>query len=139
MAEGLSGGCLCGAVRYKISADPLFAGRCYCEDCRRTSGSGHNAVIGVPENTVEIKGKLTEYKKTGGSGQPITRRFCPTCGSKITASAVAMPGVMLVAATSLDDPEKFACQMSIFVSRAPSWDQPPGDAPTFPELPPQPG
>jgi hypothetical protein len=48
-----------------------------------------------------------------------------------------MPGVMLITASSLDDPEKFQSQMSIYTSRAPSWDRPPADSPMFPEMPPQ--
>jgi hypothetical protein len=137
MAQTLTGGCLCGAVRYKVSADLIFSGRCYCEDCRKTSGSGHGAVYAVPEQSVTVTGKLTEYKKTGGSGQPITRRFCPVCGSKISAMAAVMPGVIMITASTLDDPEKFVSQMSVFASRAPSWDRPPADSPSFPEMPPQ--
>ncbi len=91
----------------------------------------------VPEPSVTITGKLTEYKKQGGSGQPITRRFCPVCGSRISATAAVMPGVMMITASSLDDPEKFKPQSSIFTSRAPSWDRPPADVPSFPEMPPQ--
>lgn len=137
MAQMLTGGCLCGAVRYTVSADFIFSGKCYCEDCRRGSSSGHNSVYAVPEQSVTLTGKLTEYQKPGGSGQPITRRFCPVCGSKIATTAAAMPGVMLLTASSLDDPEKFTSQMSIFTSRAPSWDRPPADTPSFPEMPPQ--
>jgi hypothetical protein len=94
-------------------------------------------VYAVPEASVSVTGKLTEYKKTGGSGQPITRRFCPVCGSKITTTASVMPGVLLITASSLDDPEQFTSQMSIFTSRAPAWDRPPADSPSFPEMPPQ--
>ena len=137
MADTLTGGCLCGGVRYTITGDQIFAGRCYCEDCRKTSGTGHNAVIAVPESAVSIKGKLTEYTKNGGSGQPITRRFCPTCGSRISGAAAVMPGVLMITASSLDDPEQFVSQMSVFCSRAPSWDRPPADGPAFPEMPPQ--
>ncbi len=137
MAETLTGGCLCGAVRYTVSADFIFSGKCYCEDCRKTSGSGHGSVYAVPEQAVALTGKLTEYKKTGSSGQPITRRFCPVCGSKIATSAAAMPGVFLLTASSLDNPDKFVSQMSIFTSRAPAWDRPPADTPSFPEMPPQ--
>ena len=137
MAQNLTGGCLCGAVRYKVSADMIFSGKCYCEDCRKTSSSGHWSVYAVPEPSVAVTGKLTEYKKSGGSGQPITRRFCPVCGSRISTTAAAMPGVMLLTASSLDEPEKFVSQMSIYTSRAPSWDRPPGDSPMFPENPPQ--
>jgi hypothetical protein len=137
MAQTLTGGCLCGAVRYKVSADLIFSGKCYCDDCRKTSGSGHGSVYAVPEQSVTITGKLTEFKKAGGSGQPITRRFCPVCGSRISATATVMPGVMMITASSLDDPTKFTSQMSIFTSRAPTWDRPPSDAPSFPEMPPQ--
>jgi hypothetical protein len=93
-------------------------------------------VFAVPEQCVSITGKLTEYQKLGGSGQPITRRFCPVCGSRISATAAVMPGVVMITASSLDDPEKFVAQMSVFASRAPSWDQPPASVPAFPEMPP---
>ena len=137
MAQTLTGGCLCGAVRYKVSADFIFSGKCYCEDCRKTSGSGHGSVYAVPEQAVSVTGKLTEFTKAGGSGQSITRRFCPVCGSRISSMAAVMPGVMMLTASSLDEPETFVSQMSIFTSRAPSWDRPPSDTPSFAEMPPQ--
>ena len=62
MAQPLTGGCLCGAVRYKVSGDLIFSGRCYCDDCRKTSGTGHNAVFAVPEQAVSITGKLTDFR-----------------------------------------------------------------------------
>ena len=137
MAQTLTGGCLCGAVRYQITADPVFSGRCYCEDCRKTSGTGHNCVLAVPEGAVSITGKLTEFTKKGGSGQPMTRRFCPTCGSRISGSPAVLQGLTLITASTLDEPEKFVSQMSVFCSRATSWDRPPADTPAFPEMPPQ--
>jgi hypothetical protein len=139
MAEPMTGGCLCGAVRYKVSGDQIFSGRCYCDDCRKTSGAGHNAVFAVPEQAVSITGKLTDFTKPGGSGQPITRRFCPVCGSRIASVATVMPGMLLITASTLDDPEKFVSQMSVFASRAPSWDRPPAGTPSFPEMPPPQG
>ena len=139
MAQTLTGGCLCGAVRYKVSGDLIFSGRCYCDDCRKTSGTGHNAVFAAPAQAVSIAGTLTDYTKAGGSGQPITRRFCPTCGSRIAGVAVAMPGMVLITASTLDDPELFTSQMSIFASRAPSWDRPPAGTPAFAERPPAQG
>jgi hypothetical protein len=136
MAKTLTGGCLCGAVRYTVNADFIFSGKCYCEDCRKMSGTGHGSVFAVPEASVQMTGKLTEYKKAGGSGQPITRRFCPVCGSRIAAMANVMPGVLMLTASSLDDPNEFVSQMSVFASRAPSWDRPPADTPSFAEMPP---
>jgi len=139
MAQSLTGGCLCGAVRYKVSGDQIFSGRCYCNDCRKTSGTGHSAVFAVPEQTVSITGKLTDYTKPGGSGQSFTRRFCPVCGSRIAGVGAAVPGMVLITASTLDDPEKFVSEMSVFASRAPSWDRPPPGTPSFPEMPPPQG
>ncbi len=137
MARDYTGRCLCGAVRYTVKSDALFAGRCYCDDCRRVSGSGHNAVIAFPEEAVSITGRLTEYTTIGGSGQPITRRFCPTCSSRIAGRADVMPGVTMITASSLDDPNLFVSQMSLFTAHATNWDPPPDDTPAFPGLPPR--
>jgi len=137
MAKTITGGCHCGAVRYKISAELIFSGKCYCEDCRKLGSTGHGSVLAVPEQGVAVTGKLTEYTVKGGSGQPITRRFCPTCGSKISATATVMPGVMMISASSLDNPEDFVTQMSVFAAQAPSWDRPPEGSPAFPGMPPQ--
>ena len=136
MSKEMTGGCLCGAVRYKITGEPQFGGKCYCEDCRKTSGTGHVAVLAVGEDGVEVKGTLSKFAKTGSSGQPITRHFCPTCGSQVYVIAAAMPSTVMVRASTLDDPSAFESQMSIFVSRAPAWDRPPAGSVTFDEMPP---
>jgi hypothetical protein len=132
----MTGGCLCGAVRYEIAAEPIFSGRCYCTDCRRSSATGHSAVMAIAQPTLTVKGKLAAFTKTVDSGQPSTRKFCPTCGSGIYSAPAAMPGVVFVKASSLDDPERFPGGASIYASRAPSWDQPPAGSPSFPEMPP---
>jgi hypothetical protein len=139
MAQKITGGCLCGAVRYTISGDIIFSGKCYCEDCRKGGSTGHSSVLAVPQQAVSITGKLTEFKKPGGSGQSIARRFCPVCGSRIAAMADVMPGVVMITASTLDDPEQYVTQMSVFTSRAPSWDRPPAGLPAFAEMPPAQG
>ena len=48
MAQTLTGGCLCGAVRYKISGDLIFSGKCYCEDCRKSGSTGHRPFSRFP-------------------------------------------------------------------------------------------
>lgn len=138
MPQTYTGGCLCGAVRYTAMGEPLFSGRCYCNDCRHVSGSGHNAVIGFPDEVVSIRGTLAEYTSVGGSGQPITRRFCPVCSSRVAGRAVVMPGVTMLTASTLDDPSLFVSQMNVFTAHATTWDPPAPDAPAFEGLPPQP-
>jgi hypothetical protein len=130
-----TGGCLCGAVRYELTAPMLFGGFCYCLDCRKTSGS-HSASMAVPESALKVTGETREFSTTGDSGNPVTRVFCPNCGSGIMSKG-ARPGVVMLKAGTLDDPEQFKPMASIYASRAPSWDPPRDGLPVFLEMPPQ--
>ena len=44
----MTGGCLCGQVRYEADGAPAWTAICYCRDCQRASGSGYMPVMGVP-------------------------------------------------------------------------------------------
>lgn len=131
----VTGGCLCGAVRYELNAPMLFGGFCYCTDCRKSSGS-HSASMGVPEAALKISGETREFSTMGDSGNAVTRVFCPNCGSPIVSKG-ARPGVVMLKAGTLDDPEHFKPMASVYASRAPSWDKPREGLPVFPEMPPQ--
>lgn len=136
MAEAFSGGCLCGAVRYTCTAEPMMSGHCHCEDCRRTSGTGHCSHMGAPEGAVTLTGETRGYTRAANSGNLVTRHFCPTCGSAIYSVNAAMPGMMFLRASSLDDLEVFKPQLHVFVSRAASWDKPGEGMPAFDVMPP---
>jgi hypothetical protein len=131
-----TGRCLCGAVSYEVSGEPVFGGNCYCNDCRRASGS-HVAVMAYPETALKLSGDAKEFASKGDSGMAIARGFCANCGSQLYSKTQAMPGMILLKAGTLDDPEHFKPGMSIYASRAPSWDQPPANLPQFPEMPPR--
>jgi hypothetical protein len=131
-----SGGCLCGAVRYEASGDPVFAGHCYCTDCRKTSSS-HTSVSAYPMSAVKLTGEIREFTGKGDSGMPVTRAFCPTCGTQLYSKGDSNAGLMLLKAGTFDDVEAFRPMASIYTSRAPSWDRPPADIPAFPETPPR--
>ena len=128
----VTGGCLCGAVRYELHAPALFGGFCYCVDCRKTTGS-HSANMAVPEAALSVSGDVREYSCIGGSGKEISRAFCPSCGSGLFARTGARPGVLLLKAGTLDEPENFKPMASIYASRAPSWDKPAAGLPAYPE------
>lgn len=131
-----TGGCLCGAVRYEVSAPALFGGHCYCADCRKTSGS-HSASMAVPQAALKVSGETKTYSGKGNSGIGVGRTFCPNCGTHLYSMGDSRSGVVMLRAGTLDDPEIFKPMAAIFVSRAPSWDQPQAGLMTFPEMPPQ--
>ncbi len=131
-----TGGCLCGAVRYSCSAEPAMAGHCHCEDCRRSSGSGHCSHLAVADEGMSITGETRGYERSADSGNLITRHFCPTCGAAIYSRNGGMPGLTFLRASSLDDLEVFKPQMHVYAARAPIWDTPSSGLPVFEKMPP---
>jgi hypothetical protein len=117
----ITGGCLCGAVTYTCEGEPAFSGLCHCRNCQRYTGSSFEAVAVYPSPQVAIHGRLTTYKDRGDSGRPVFRNFCPDCGSGIFATAEVWPGLTIVLAGTLDDPEKFRPTMEIYCCRVQPW------------------
>ena len=128
----MSGRCLCGAVTYEAKGSPLFAGFCYCNDCRRSTGS-HSASLAVLESGLTMNGEVQQFVTVGDSGQEVARVFCPRCGTGLLARPAARPGVVLIRAGTLDDPEQFNPMACVYVSRAPSWDKPMEGISAFPK------
>jgi hypothetical protein len=122
MSKRFSGGCLCGAVRYECSAEPLAGGHCQCLDCRKTSGTGHSSHVVVPRAAVTVAGEVTLYDRPADSGRMVTRAFCPRCGSPVYSLNAALPDHLFLRASSLDDLELFTPQMVVYASRGASWD-----------------
>jgi hypothetical protein len=136
LPTSFSGGCHCGLVRYECTAEPMMSGHCYCEDCRRTSGTGHASHLAVPEESVILTGVTKAYLSPSGSGNLVTRAFCPECGAPIFSKNPAMPGMLFLRASSLDDLEVFKPQMHVWTVRAASWDKPAEGLPAFERMPP---
>lgn len=124
MSEGFAGGCLCGAVRFESNADPMITGHCHCVDCRKTSGTGHSSHMVIPKEAISITGDVRAYDRPADSGNIVTRTFCPTCGSPVYSLNNAMPDMIFIRASTLDDLEVFKPQMAVYRSRAASWDHP---------------
>ena len=137
MSESITGGCLCGAVRYECAAEPVAAGHCHCEDCRRTSGTGHGSHLAVPAAAVTISGEAKFYEKPADSGNVVARGFCPTCGGPVYSTNSAVADLLFLRASSLDDPNAVTPRASVYASRAPKWDPIDPSLPAFAEMPTQ--
>ncbi len=94
------------------------------------------SVLGVPKATVKIlKGETRYFEVTADSGKKLSRGFCPTCGTPLFSLLEAMPEVMGIKASSLDDPSRFSPGMSLYTSSAPPWASFPENLPRFPKMP----
>jgi hypothetical protein len=131
----MTGSCLCGALRFEATGEPLFQGFCQCLDCRKAAGGSYPA-IGMPTQAVKVTGKSSRYGKKADSGHTIYRNFCPTCGSMVFDYGDGMPGVTVINAALLDNPEAFKPQSVIFTRSALSWDHVDPALPKFPAMPP---
>jgi hypothetical protein len=131
----ITGGCLCGRVRYIVTGEPAFSGLCHCRNCQRYTGSAFEALIAFPAASVSVQGELKTYDDTGDSGQPVHRHFCPNCGSGVVNEVDVLPGVMIVLAGTLDDPAAFKPTMDVYWSSAQPWVHTSSERTRFPKMP----
>ncbi|MDP9140788.1 MAG: GFA family protein [Pseudomonadota bacterium] len=115
-----TGGCLCGQVSYKLTAEPVASRVCWCRDCQHLSSNGTVNAI-VPTAAIEISGNTTEYTSTTDSGNQIRRRFCPQCGSHLFSDSSGRPGLTVVRVGTLDDPSSIKPTVNIWSASAPAW------------------
>jgi hypothetical protein len=119
MAER-TGGCLCGAVSFKLSTEPLATRLCWCRDCQHLAANGTVNLIVAADGLI-ISGTLAEHTKTADSGNEVTRQFCPRCGTHLFAKSSARPQFNVLRAGNLDDPSFIQPSMHIWAASAPPW------------------
>ena len=134
----MTGGCLCGQVRYTADADPMFTGVCHCKDCQKQSGGAFNIVVAVPAASLQMQGSPRSYAKSGDSGKQVVAKFCPNCGTTITSEPELMPGASILRAGTLDDTSWLKPTMEIYCDSKQDWVALGGGLQSFPKMP-QPG
>jgi len=106
MSQIHEGGCLCGAVRYRATGEPVRTSVCHCRNCQRRTGSAFGIGAYFRESDVEIRGELRAYEyRSDESGRWLRMQFCPNCGGTVTWSLEAFPGMRALAGGSFDDPD----------------------------------
>lgn len=133
----VKGGCLCGSIRYESDADPLLVANCYCENCRKNSGSTHSYNLAMPAGSVDITGETvaTYVDRSGASGQPFNRHFCSRCGTHFRSEGPAYEGIEFIKGGTLDDLEGFPPATHIWCEQKVSWIDIPDGASTHPRNP----
>ena len=117
-----AGGCLCGAVRYAISA-PIGALRaCHCTHCQKNTGAGAsiNAVVAGADFAI-TQGKPKRFTTQADSGRTLFRYFCGDCGSPLYAHREMSPERIVVKAGTLDDSSALKLTAHIWTKSARPW------------------
>ena len=134
MAE-MTGGCLCGQVRYSTNAEPAFIGVCHCTHCQKQTGTAFSVLVGVPKSAMKTQGRLKIFHDKGDSGQPVERNFCPECGSPIFSEVAVMPGVTFIKAGTLDDTTWLDPKVHVYCDSAERWTHIPEGSQKFAKAP----
>ena len=117
----ITGGCLCRAVRYSISAAPIVTRICWCRVCQYIGAGNATVNACFPSAALSVSGELRDFALTADSGNRAHRRFCPVCGTHLFSASEARPHLIFVRAGTLDDPEIARPAMTIWTGSAPSW------------------
>jgi hypothetical protein len=110
------GGCLCGAVRYRVAAAPINERVCHCRLCQKVIGAAFNGRLLFRAEEVSIEGPV-DYVHTSAD---LKRGFCPRCGTTLFSHRLSAKATG-VTAGSLDDPALFKPQMHIYVASKQPW------------------
>jgi hypothetical protein len=131
----MTGGCLCGAVRYSVEAEPIVTAVCHCKNCQQQSGSAFSIEFAVPSSAVSVQGRTKTFHEKGDSGKAVERRFCPECGSGLISWGALMPDALFIKAGTLDDTSWISPTMEVYCDRAQPWVRLAGDMKKFPKAP----
>jgi hypothetical protein len=118
----MTGGCLCGAVRYEISAKPIASINCHCRTCQKATGAAYLALMFVPATALKISGNYKEYATLAASANTVYRAFCPECGTSLFGRNNTFTEIRPVAAATLDDPSVFKPEKDMWIVDAEPWD-----------------
>ncbi len=123
----LEGGCACGAVRYRISADPATLYACHCLTCQAQSGSAFNLSLRVTRDAFHLmRGEMASVPIPTDSGRAKAGHFCPRCGGRLIHVTEGVPHISVRAGT-LDRRAELQPVGHIFVRSAQSWIRFPDD------------
>lgn len=122
----LQGGCLCGAVRFELTAPLTVAGYCHCTHCQRRTGTGSSANGRLPREALRIlqgSERVRAFKPPTG----VPKLFCESCGSALFSGDLSADPQVAVRLGALDDDPGIRPHFRQFVDSAVSWEPIPED------------
>ena len=129
----IGGGCLCGGVRYEVTAPPLSAGYCHCSRCRRRTGTAASAQARLAPGTFRLLSGaelVREYRPPDG----FSKCFCSNCGGALWSRDPESGEVMSVRLGTFGPGHGIRPQFRAFVAYAAAWEPIPDDGlERFPE------
>jgi len=129
----VEGGCICGAVRYRIGAPPLGIYDCHCKDCLRQSGGDYSASMIVRRDDFAlIAGEPLAFDKTADSGRIVRYFACPVCHTRTHNEPLSAAEIFVVKPGTLDDRSWALPVGAIWTASKTPWSIIEADEPNYP-------
>jgi len=130
----VTGGCYCGALRYRVTQRPVVKGQCHCRACQHIAGGGPQYFMIIPPDGFAWTAGAPATYTRGDLDAPVTRSFCAACGTHVITRRLDQSGVVLKVGT-LDDPSRFNPRIAICHAQAQPFHLVPGGIPIFDDIP----
>lgn len=114
------GGCLCGAIRYQTSNQPVRVIACHCTTCKLRTGAPYGIGLYFRDADVEFTGgRMQTYEfHSGESGRWLRNEFCDRCATTVSWTLELRPGLRAIAGGTYDNPDWFEIQAHIWTRSA---------------------
>lgn len=115
---GLSGGCQCGAVRFRVEGQPQRASICWCRMCQKAFAGPFGALVTV--NVADLtwtRGARSIFQ----SSDAVQRGFCAACGTPLTYEYSDGDDKIDLAVFAFDDPSAVEPLVQLAVESRPAW------------------
>jgi hypothetical protein len=122
--------CSCGQLSLTIEGEPVRISMCHCTECQRRTGAVVSNQARFARAQIAFAGQATAWTRTAESGNALTFRFCPVCGSTVYWENTGFPDAIAVAIGTFADPNFPAPTVSMWEERRHPWVPPPADPAT---------
>ena len=123
MPEVREGGCLCGAIRYRVHGKPQRVTACHCTFCQRRTGSAFSIHVLYDAKDFDLSGSgLATYEQRSAQSNDLLRlHFCSRCSTTVMLINEKHPNLRLITAGTLDDPNSVKIGSHTWVQSAQHW------------------
>ena len=122
MPAPFTGRCLCGAIHFRVTQEPLTVYACHCTDCQKRSGSAFGLSMWVNRTAIEVtNGEITVHKSTGADGKMRFGMICGQCGTRMWSEPPKWPDYAVMRPGTLDDTSWIKPAAHIWTRSAQPW------------------
>ena len=124
-AVPLTGRCLCGRLRFRVTEDPIAFYACHCTDCRRECGAAYGLTMLFRRSALEHEsGEVRSIAVRVDTGRIRNATLCPECLVRVWAESSATSQVVGISFGTLDDASDYEPFGNMWLASACPWVEP---------------